>query len=85
MVVIRRARRLCLPHHSKEAISRSRRRRRRRRTMGIHHLRHPLFVIDVGIKSIVLSSVGTLRYAHSMGRKSIVYHLVGRTKPHARS
>jgi hypothetical protein len=49
----------------------------------MHKVRHPLFFIAARRKSIALSTVGTQNHAHSIGRKFIVRHIVGRIKSHA--
>lgn len=52
---------------------------RRQRERSLHQTRHPLFVIVAGRKAIGHS---TQRHCHFVGRKAIVRHLAGRTKPH---
>jgi hypothetical protein len=59
--------------------------RRRRRPRGLHQTRHPLFVTAARRKAITLSTVGTQRLVHFVGRKAIMRHLVGRSKPYATS
>jgi hypothetical protein len=53
--------------------------------MGMHQVRHPLFFIVARRKAIVLPTIGTLRYAHSMGKKVIMWYISGINKPRATS
>jgi hypothetical protein len=82
--MMRRVQRLNLHLHSKEAkVDQS---KEEERIVGMHEVRHPLFVIVTRRKAIMHNStIGTQRYAHFVGRKAIMWHLVGRRKPHSTS
>lgn len=81
---MRKVQRLNLHHHLEE-VERRPPETRRQRKRGMKHVRHPLCVIIATRNAIELLVVGTHKYVSFLGRKVILRHIVGRSKPRAKN